>query len=161
MPMQNEFGRRKKTAAPAGVHAIIKFKKSSYVQFRDIIEHGMRFALAYRRLPTVPTPALLLRSTRLLAAHPEFFQTQLRASVALLRKEQAMLVLTRRIGETIVVANNVHVTVVSVVGGKVRLGIDAPPAVTVNRAEVRERKLGNVPDRASKENVPSGRPKQA
>jgi carbon storage regulator CsrA len=38
-----------------------------------------------------------------------------------------MLVLTRRVGEEIVIANNIHVTVVSIRGECVRLGIAAPP----------------------------------
>ena len=54
-----------------------------------------------------------------------------------------MLVLTRRVGEVIVIDNNIHVTVVSVNGEKVRLGIAAPPEVTVDRQEIHERRLLN------------------
>ena len=50
-----------------------------------------------------------------------------------------MLVLTRREGEEIVIAGNIRVTVVSVEGGKVRLGVSAPPDVPVNRKEVHDR----------------------
>lgn len=50
-----------------------------------------------------------------------------------------MLVLTRRIGETIVIDGTIRVTVVSVQGDKVRLGIAAPAAVPVHREEVQER----------------------
>jgi carbon storage regulator len=50
-----------------------------------------------------------------------------------------MLVLSRRIGEEIVIDDNIHITVVAVNGGKVRLGITAPKSVRVDRQEVRER----------------------
>jgi carbon storage regulator len=47
-----------------------------------------------------------------------------------------MLVLSRRIGEEIVVAGNIHVTVVAVKGNRVRLGITAPASVPVARLEL-------------------------
>lgn len=47
-----------------------------------------------------------------------------------------MLVLTRRIGETLRIADDIHVTIVDVKGNQVRLGIDAPAAVTVLREEL-------------------------
>lgn len=50
-----------------------------------------------------------------------------------------MLILTRRIGETLVIANDVKVTVVGVKGYQVRLGIDAPKSVAVHREEVHAR----------------------
>jgi len=50
-----------------------------------------------------------------------------------------MLVLTRRIGETIVIDGNIRVTVVSVQGDRVRLGVVAPTAVQVHRQEVHDR----------------------
>jgi carbon storage regulator len=46
-----------------------------------------------------------------------------------------MLVLTRRIGETIVVDGNVKVTVLRMHKGQVRLGIVAPPSVIITRPE--------------------------
>jgi carbon storage regulator len=51
-----------------------------------------------------------------------------------------MLVLSRRIGEEIVIGANVRLTIVSVKGQTVRVGIDAPPTVSVDRKEVRERR---------------------
>lgn len=51
-----------------------------------------------------------------------------------------MLVLTRRIGETIVIDNDIRITVVSVRGERVRLGISAPKFVQVDREEVYERR---------------------
>ncbi len=50
-----------------------------------------------------------------------------------------MLVLTRRIGETIVIGGNIRVTVVSIQGDRIRLGIGAPPSVPVHRQEVHDR----------------------
>jgi carbon storage regulator len=55
-----------------------------------------------------------------------------------------MLVLTRRVGETIVIDDVVRVTVVSVMGDKVRLGITAPEHIRVDRQEVHERRLAMV-----------------
>lgn len=51
-----------------------------------------------------------------------------------------MLILTRRIGETIIIGDDVTVTVSAVRGGQVRLCIRAPDAVVVDRAEIRQRK---------------------
>ena len=53
-----------------------------------------------------------------------------------------MLVLSRRVGEEIVIDGGIRVTVVSVQGERVRLGIKAPPHVVVDRAEIHERRLG-------------------
>lgn len=47
-----------------------------------------------------------------------------------------MLVLSRRTGESIVIGDDVTVTVLEVRGDVIRLGIDAPRSVTVHRAEI-------------------------
>jgi carbon storage regulator len=52
-----------------------------------------------------------------------------------------MLILTRRVGEKLVIGENVTVTVLGVKGNQVRIGIDAPRNVTVNREEIYERIL--------------------
>jgi carbon storage regulator len=52
----------------------------------------------------------------------------------------AMLVLTRRVGEEIVIDGGIVITVAGVKGGLVRLGITAPPSVCVDRREVHERR---------------------
>jgi carbon storage regulator len=53
-----------------------------------------------------------------------------------------MLVLTRQVGEEIVIDGDINVLVAGVEGGKVRLGISAPPEVTVDRMEVHDRRAG-------------------
>ena len=50
-----------------------------------------------------------------------------------------MLVLTRRPNESIVIANNIVITVVSVGPGRVKLGIQAPPNVRVDRQEIHDK----------------------
>jgi carbon storage regulator len=50
-----------------------------------------------------------------------------------------MLVLTRRLGEEIVIADDIRVTILDLTGQKVRLGIEAPASVQVVRQELRER----------------------
>jgi carbon storage regulator len=52
-----------------------------------------------------------------------------------------MLVLTRRQGEGIIIDGGIRVTVVSVHGEKVRLGVMAPSSVVVDREETHERRL--------------------
>lgn len=51
-----------------------------------------------------------------------------------------MLILTRRPAESIHIGEEIVVTVLAVVGNQVRFGIEAPKSVTIDRAEVRERK---------------------
>ena len=50
-----------------------------------------------------------------------------------------MLVLTRKPGEDLVIAENIHVRIMSVSGKHVRIGIEAPKDVTVFRGEVIEK----------------------
>ena len=47
-----------------------------------------------------------------------------------------MLVLSRRVGESVVIGDDVTITVLEVRGDVVRIGIDAPRSVAVNRAEL-------------------------
>lgn len=47
-----------------------------------------------------------------------------------------MLVLSRRMGETLVIADNIRLTVLGVSGGQVRLGIEAPRDISVHREEI-------------------------
>jgi carbon storage regulator len=50
-----------------------------------------------------------------------------------------MLVLTRKVGEGIVIGEDIRITVVELKGGGVRIGIDAPRSTKVHRLEVYER----------------------
>lgn len=50
-----------------------------------------------------------------------------------------MLILTRRPGETIRINDNISVTVLSVCGRQIRLGVDAPEQVVVHREEIYQR----------------------
>jgi carbon storage regulator len=47
-----------------------------------------------------------------------------------------MLVLSRRLGEQIVIGGEIRITVVAVQGNKVRIGITAPPDIRVDREEI-------------------------
>jgi len=50
-----------------------------------------------------------------------------------------MLILTRRVGETVMIGSDVTVTVLGVKGNQVRVGINAPKNVAVHREEIFER----------------------
>ncbi len=51
-----------------------------------------------------------------------------------------MLVLTRKIGEQIIVADNIRISVIEVGPGRVKIGIEAPKSISVDRAEIFEKK---------------------
>jgi carbon storage regulator len=72
-----------------------------------------------------------------------------------------MLILTRRVGESVVIGEDVTVTVLGVKGNQVRIGINAPKTVTVHREEIYERIKsgrtqgdGNTPGEGENTNVP-------
>jgi len=50
-----------------------------------------------------------------------------------------MLILTRRVGETVMIGDEVTVTVLGVKGNQVRIGVNAPKDVAVHREEIFER----------------------
>jgi carbon storage regulator len=56
-----------------------------------------------------------------------------------------MLVLTRKIGQQIVIDGNIIVTIVAIDGNRIRVGVQAPKDISVDRAEVHQWKR-EVPD---------------
>jgi len=64
-----------------------------------------------------------------------------------------MLVLTRRINESIVINDDISVLVVEIRGDRVRLGIEAPKDVTVHRKEVYDVIKEDVPEKPKKKRV--------
>lgn len=67
-----------------------------------------------------------------------------------------MLILTRRVGETVIIGENVTMTVLGVKGNQVRLGINAPRDVAVHREEIYlriRREQGDSPDGPAREDT--------
>lgn len=56
-----------------------------------------------------------------------------------------MLILTRRPGEALRIAGDISVVIIAVNGTQVRIGIDAPKEVTIDREEIYQRKIAGIP----------------
>ena len=65
-----------------------------------------------------------------------------------------MLILTRRVGESLMIGDEVNVTVLGVKGSQVRIGVDAPKEVAVHREEIYQKIQDEQedPDRAANGN---------
>lgn len=72
-----------------------------------------------------------------------------------------MLILTRRVGETVMIGNEVTCTVLGVKGNQVRIGINAPKDVPVHREEIFERIKREQAGGEVNGNVPDASPPQA
>jgi carbon storage regulator len=55
-----------------------------------------------------------------------------------------MLILTRRVGETVMIGDNVSVTILGVKGNQIRVGVNAPKETPVHREEIYERIHGET-----------------
>jgi len=66
-----------------------------------------------------------------------------------------MLILTRRISESVIIGDDIKITVLGVKGGQVRLGIDAPKSISVHREEIYERIQKEKAGETSSEETPS------
>jgi carbon storage regulator len=60
-------------------------------------------------------------------------------SLSVIIRNVTMLILTRRVGETVMIGDEVTVTVLGVKGNQVRIGVNAPKNVSVHREEIFQR----------------------
>jgi carbon storage regulator len=66
-----------------------------------------------------------------------------------------MLVLTRKVDEEIIIGDHIHITVVAIKGDKVRIGINAPKEVVVDRMEVHEKRKNSVSEEPASSPAPT------
>jgi len=71
------------------------------------------------------------------------------------RRGGRMLVLSRKVGEDIVIGDNIRLKVVAIQGGKVRIGISAPKEVTVDRQEIHEKRNDSFSEEPTLTSMPA------
>lgn len=71
------------------------------------------------------------------------------------RKGQSLLVLTRKTNQSIMIGDDVEITILSVTGDKVRIGIEAPREIGIYRREVYESRNGEQPAAAEAGSAPA------
>lgn len=71
-----------------------------------------------------------------------------------------MLILTRRVGETIVIGDEVIITVLGIKGNQVRIGINAPKDVSVHREEIYQRIQKEKEEKSSSASAAAPAPKK-
>lgn len=62
-----------------------------------------------------------------------------------------MLILTRKVGESVLIGDDISITVLSVRGNQVKLGVQAPKEVSVHREEIYQRIIKQTQDESSKD----------
>ena len=65
--------------------------------------------------------------------------------VPIINREMAMLVLSRKLGEKIVIGENIRITVVKIDRNQIRIGIEAPTEVPVYREEIAPHRVSQAP----------------
>ncbi len=65
-----------------------------------------------------------------------------------MRPDRVMLVLSRKVGERILIGDDIAVTVVRVAQGMVRIGVEAPQETPIVREEIKDRRKDNAPNQA-------------
>lgn len=64
-----------------------------------------------------------------------------------------MLILTRRLGEALIVGEDIVMTILGIKGGQVRVGIDAPKNISIDREEVRLKKIESQKNKVITEDI--------